>query len=44
MPHPGNDHARDRDADVGAGLIENHEVETCTPDRIHAGRHLLARV
>ena len=44
MPHPRNDHARDRDADVGARLIENEEVEACSPDSLHAGRHLLARV
>ena len=44
MPHPRNDHARDRNTDVGTRLIENEEVEACAPDRLHAGRHLLARV
>ena len=44
MPHPRNGHARDRDADVWARLVENEEIEACPPDSLHAGRHLLARV
>ena len=44
MAHPRNDHARDRNADVGARLVENEEVEAGAPDRLDAGRHLLARI
>ena len=44
MPHSRNNHARDRNADVGTRLIENEEVEARALRRLHAGGHLFARV
>src|SRR5262245_60244072 len=44
MPHSRNDHPGDRDADVGARLIEDEEIEACSLGGTHAFGHLLARV
>ena len=33
MAHPRNDHARDRNADVGPRLVEHEEIETGAPGR-----------
>src|SRR6516165_5092210 len=44
MPQPRNDHARDRDLDVGPGLVEHKEVEAFALDEIHTGHHLLALI
>src|SRR5215216_4282165 len=44
MPHSWNDHPDDRNADVGARLIEDEEIETLALGKTHAGAHLLARV
>src|SRR5436305_13669828 len=44
VAHPRNDHARDRNANVGARLIEHEEVEANPPDDLDTGDHLLARI
>src|SRR3954465_4499929 len=44
MTHPRNDHARDRNADVGSRLVEHEEVEAGTSDCLDAGHYLLARI
>src|ERR1700722_17426843 len=44
MPQSRNDHSDDRDLDVGAGLIEDEEVEALSLGKAHASGHLLARV
>src|SRR3984893_18142172 len=44
MPQSWNDHSDDRNLDVGAGLIEDEEIEPLAFGEIHAGARLLARV
>src|SRR4051812_37286027 len=44
MPQPRNDHPHDRGLDVGTGLIEHEEIESCALDQVHAGGDLRARV
>src|SRR3984893_12294966 len=44
MPQSWNDHSDDRTLDVGAGLIEDEEIEPLAFGEIHAGARLLARV
>src|SRR5882724_11538142 len=42
MTKAGNDHSDDGDLDIGPRLIEDEEVEACTPGDVDAGIHLLA--
>src|SRR3954467_8641132 len=44
VAHPRNDHARDRNANVGACLVEHEEVEASPPPGLDTGHHLLARI
>src|SRR3954470_11971606 len=44
VAHPRNDHARDRNANVGARLVEHEEVKAGPPDGFDTGHHLLARI
>ena len=44
VPQSRNDHSDDRDVDIGAGLIEDEEIEALPLGEAHAGGHLLARV
>ena len=44
VPQPRNNHANDRNVDVGAGVIENEEIEARTFGHVDAGEHLLARI
>src|SRR5262245_59844900 len=44
MPQSRNDHAHDRNVDVGARLIEDEKIEALALRELHAGGDLLARV
>src|SRR5215510_7833684 len=44
VPQPRNSHANDRNVDVGAGVIENEEIEARAFGDVDAGQHLLARI
>src|SRR5262249_8680883 len=44
MPQTPTAHARDRDLDVEAGLVEHKKVEAFALDEIHTGHHLLALI
>src|SRR5271170_5848801 len=44
MPQSGNDHAGNRDLDVGAGLVQDEEIEPKTFDQLDARPHLLAPI
>jgi hypothetical protein len=44
MPQARNDHPGDRGFDIGAGLIEDEEIEALPLGEAHAGQHLLALV
>ena len=44
MPQSRNDHPDDRNLDVGAGLVEDEEIEPMTLDELYAGQHLLAPI
>src|SRR3954470_5595427 len=44
VAHPRNDHARDRNANVEARLVEHEEVEASPPDGLDTSHHLLARI
>jgi hypothetical protein len=44
VPQPRNSHANDRNVDVGAGVIENEEIEARAFGHVDAGEHLLARI
>src|SRR5215475_2324383 len=44
VPQAWNDHSRDRNADVGARLVENEEIEALSHRCVHACVHLLARI
>ena len=44
MAQSWNNHSDDRNLDVGAGLIEDEEIEPLSFREMHAGARLLARV
>src|SRR3954466_3443174 len=44
VAHPRNDHARNRNANVGARLVEHEEVKASALDGLDAGHYLLARI
>ena len=44
MPQSRHDHPDNRDLDVGAGLIEDEEIEALSLGEAHASHHLLAPI